>query len=683
MLFYVCTLLTGIISYFISAIFNRGIYFFPVFFAVLVLNIEVLSLLKGISGINILILTVIETFTVSIIWFLKNKPVLKINVTSFLIRLKNIFKKDGILILPCLCFLFFIIISFILACFSPVTEPDAQSYHALRVLFWLKDGFISHFETTDIRNLCMPFNSECFYTWVLALAKKDTCFGLLQFFSYILLIFSSYKTMEILKIPFVKRIWAILVFSSLPAVITQISSTQTDLTTASLISLSIYLVLQYKKTPFINLLFFASLSSALSFGVKTTAFMISIPVFIWFILLLKKDFLKFFFFLVVNFLIFSSYSYILNFIDFGNFFANNAFITYNKFFGGIKAFIANYIKYIIQFIDFTGFKFGDTASGYILAARDSLLNFLNIPQDLGDLNPLTKVNIYMTEQYCAFGILGFLVFLPASFIALFDKKLKPFAFIFHSSFLILCASMMYTTFGIRYMTGFVAVALPVFSLTYFKKTNFLKALIIIFCIYYMNYAALFINQRPFIYLMKAYIKTPDLSQMQNKMRDMKYNFYGFFGPSQAGALKSAVEPFCANDNKIAIFASGAMTLYPVKYLEIDHNCRIDTLNLLHIEKYDLSEYKAVITLRSNPQAVSVLNRNDIENPVIKSNKVKCSYLVPNRNRHLGIKGAVEAHCIINPYYLQDLGFKKANNFGFWEYADSETAVKKEIRVWAK
>ncbi len=381
MLLLACTLLTGLVSYFVSALFGRFIYFFPIFLSLIIFNLEVLSLIKGIKGVNILILTFIEFIISLFIWIKKDKPYLKLNLKPFFIKLKKTLIEDKTFILLFISYSVFIISAFLLSCLSPVSEADAQGYHALRALFFANDNFIHHFETSDVRNLCMPINSELFYTWILALSKKDIGFGLLQFFSYFLLIISSYKVMEHYNIDFNKRLWSILIFSSFPIVIIQTSSTQTDLCTGALLVTALYLILEYKKENKLHLLYFSSLSIALTFGIKTTSFIASIPLLIWFIFLIKKDFIKFFSFLIFNFLIFSSYNYFLNFINYGNFLGAKSALLGHGFWGGIGAVIANFIRYIFQFFDFSGFTLGYYLNDYLLKAQACAIEFFGIPKN--------------------------------------------------------------------------------------------------------------------------------------------------------------------------------------------------------------------------------------------------------------------------------------------------------------
>ena len=600
-------------------------------------------------------------------------------------KIKKVFNDDGLLILPFLGWLFFIIVAFLLALLLPPTEPDAQSYHCLRALFWLKDGFISHFEATDTRILCMPFNSEIFYLWILALSKNDIGFGLLQFFSYFLLIFSSFKIMEFFEIDIKKIVWSIIIFTSFPAIIIQIPSTQTDLIIAALFSYSIFLVLNYTKEKNCFLLYFASLSSALTFGVKTTAFFIAPVVFLWFIFLLKKDFIKFFSFFILNFLIFSSYSYILNYIDFGSFLSNNAFKMYNRFFGGIKAYIANIINYFIQFIDFSGLNLGKYVNSYILSFKNFLFNLFSIPDSIVEIDPIVRVNYGMDEQRGAFGILGFLLFLPCLFIALFNKKYRIFSLLFFIPFLILMGAMLYTVFGIRYIVAFVGLSFPVLCISYFKGKNLIKIIIILYAFFYLSYSSLFSSGRPFIYVAYNFIKMPSISNMQTKMRGLEYKFFGPALFSQTTAYKNAVLPYCKNGNKIGLFASYAQVYYNAKYLELENDCRIDVLNILHLNDYNLKEYEALVLLGDNSQQLDVINKKDISKPFINSKNAICAFFVSDRASDKDknkIDAAIYAVCSMNKNYLNDLGFNYKSSYDFIDRSYDIVKYRK-LEVYSK
>ena len=680
----------SLISFFLASIFNLSVIFFISFFAFVILNIEILSLFKGISGQNILILTILEFLIVGFIWFKNKKIPSTSNFKGFLIELKNSLLADKSLLVLFLFWVFCITISFILALLSPVNEPDAQGYHALRSLFWAKDGFISHFEIADIRCHSMPINSELFYVWILSLSKNDLGFGLLQFFSYFLLIISSFKIMEFYEIDFNKRIWSILIFSSFAGVISQISSTQTDLLVGSLLTTSFYLILEFKKQNKLNFLYFASLSMAISFGVKSTGIIASIPLLIWYIFLLRKEFIKYFLFLILNFSIFSSYNYILNLINYSSPLGSKSALLGHGFWGGFGAIVANFIRYIFQFFDFSGFTIGFYINKFLLSAQAAAIEFFNIPRDLGENVGLNFTNISMTEQVLGFGILGFLVFLPSSIVGFFNKKLRIFSIIFWAMILTLSFSIAYMIYSIRFIVTFVAFSIPLISLTYFKKMNLYKFFIILFAIFYLGYASLFLSQRPMYHLKKEFQKTPDIKLIQNKMRDLNYKFYPSF--NEAYTMKSAVEPICKDNSKIAIFASNGYMLYSTKFLEFNYSCKIDTLNILHIRNYDLSNYDYIITQKNLPQHIEVINANDIKNPLTPSNKAICYYEgfdYKRRPRLLNfneLDKALSASCKINNEFLADIGFKISGEIEakLPKYLlDRENETVKDFLIWSK
>ena len=93
----------SLISFFLASIFNLSVIFFISFFAFIILNIEILSLFKGISGQNILILTFLEFLIVGFIWFKNKKIPSTSNFKGFLIELKNSLLADKSLLFLNVC----------------------------------------------------------------------------------------------------------------------------------------------------------------------------------------------------------------------------------------------------------------------------------------------------------------------------------------------------------------------------------------------------------------------------------------------------------------------------------------------------------------------------------------------------------------------------------------------------
>ena len=219
-------------SYFLVSTLGSFLYFFAAALGLIILNIEILSLLKMISPVGIISLNFLTFFFMLLLWLKKKRVLLKINFQNILINTKKLlhcFKLDKTLAILCCGVLFLIFISFVLSAFLPINDPDALTYHSYRSLVWADKGYIFHFDTKDVRNLVMPVNSEIIYSWIFSLTGKDIGFGLLEFLSYIFGIYGIWVFLGRLRFCFRKRLWAICIFSSFAGVISQISSTQTDL----------------------------------------------------------------------------------------------------------------------------------------------------------------------------------------------------------------------------------------------------------------------------------------------------------------------------------------------------------------------------------------------------------------------------------------------------------------------
>ncbi len=217
-------LLTFLTSGLLSAAAGSFLYFFTIFIALIILNIEILSIFRSISPFGIILLNIIFFAAALAVWLKRNrlnvlKEQYKEKTKAFFKRIFNSFKLDKGLIVLGIGVLFLIAVSFIMCAILPVNEPDALEYHAYRALVWAQKGFIHHFDTTDIRSHVMPINSELIYTWIFSLTKKDFGLGFIEFFSYFAGIAAFWTFFEKFKFSYRKRLWAIFIFSSFAGVI--------------------------------------------------------------------------------------------------------------------------------------------------------------------------------------------------------------------------------------------------------------------------------------------------------------------------------------------------------------------------------------------------------------------------------------------------------------------------------
>ena len=93
----------------------------------------------------------------------------------------------------------------------PIVNADAWSYHLNRCVFWIMHGNLNHFTISDIRNLCLPINSEILYTWLLLFVRTDFCIGIFSLCGYILAITSLIEIFEHLGFCMRRKLWIIFI----------------------------------------------------------------------------------------------------------------------------------------------------------------------------------------------------------------------------------------------------------------------------------------------------------------------------------------------------------------------------------------------------------------------------------------------------------------------------------------
>lgn len=694
LLFIISFLMVFVSSYFIVSVitprksFLGFTYLFLVAFAQVVLTFEVLSLFSAIKVIPVLVMN--SSFLIgSIFWWKKSeKDFWSYDIGEFLRKIKNSFKLDKALIWLFVGFCILIISAIFLNFVMPITNGDAQEYHVMRSLFWVLQGNLKHFDTAEIRALCLPINSEIIYSWILLFLKKDVFLGFVSFFGYILTIMSVFNILGLMGYSTRKKMWVIFILSSFSSVLVQASSTETDIIIAGLIGASIFLFWYALKNNKMMPLFMASLAYALAIGTKTTA-LIAIPsvaIFMMFLANRFKNFKMLFYFVgfgFLNFFIFSSYNYILNFIDFHNFISPQSFTEISKNYFGIQSMFINFIRYIFMFFDFTGFKWGFYLTPNLDNLQNSLLMFLNLDVMSNGLNSLpSRVGYSSTilEPIMGAGVLGFLVFLPCWLFSLISPVFKfkskktiaifMFGVVLIINLLIMGYLLVYMTFSIRFMMAFIAISSPILVYSYVAKNNPFKFVIVLFAIFYLALVSTHLWARPFFRVIQIWKDSESLTYMRNLAICENYD-----------AIPKPMNPICQLNQDIRKFAVGTKILalvdssddiYLLKALEFE-GYKIDFRTLENIKNIDFNQYNLMI-IKNMGQISTVIKNYGIPNVIPKT--ISCSYL--NNSKQEGFIASGETYpfqvtCKISNQFLQEHNFEFIENAGIikplWEEAD--------------
>lgn len=642
-LFFISFLLVFISSYLLTSIISPKksilgvIYLFIIAFAQIVLTFEILSLFTAINQFWVLALNVLSLGISIAAWNKNARPLWSLEVNDFRIKVNNAFKLDKSLVWLYVGFLTFIIVALLLNLTMPITNADALAYHAARSLFWVLQGSLNHFEIADIRNLCLPINSEILYAWVILFIRTDLLLGFFAFVGYLLSIISVYNILGLMGYCVRKRLWVIFILSSFASVIVQITGTETDIIIAGLATSCIFLfwyaLKHNKKAP----IFMAALAYALALGTKTTS-IIAIPGVGLILLALCYRYKKikplraFLGFGLLNFLIFSSYNYILNLIHFHSLSGPASFMVVSKNYFGFKGMISNFIKYIFMFVDFTGLKWGDYISPQMISIRNGVLNFLHLGYIPDGLYTIPyEVNRLLLEPIMGAGVLGLIVFLPCTIWALikpiFKRKSQKtlliglFALAFVVNILSMSYLLAYMSFSVRFLMSFMVISAPILVYSYWPKKNPFKFIIIFFALFYFLCVSTHLWPRPFIKIARIFVhEHHSLSYLQNVCRCKDFNVKSDYTNGTC-ILVDKIEEKIPNSKRIIAFLTTTDSIYNLKALEFK-GYKIDFAILEDANTIDFSKYDYVITPNNSQKSSYVKYYEQRKNEYkIQGNKI--------------------------------------------------------------
>jgi hypothetical protein len=568
-------------SYFISSLLKTKkteiavIYWFIIISAQVIVSFELLSLFKAINQINFLILNTLVLTGFGLIWLKRKKSfALTLNFKNFLQKIIFALKKDNILGVMSIFFIFSVICSFFLAVYAPVNLWDTMIYHATRAAMWIQNGSIGHFETSSIRQVMFPPNSEILLMWNMLFIKKDFLMGLTQFSCFAGIIYVLYAFMTWLKFSTQRILWAIFIFAAIPGVIVQSSSTQNDLVLGFFLLTSIYLCF-YGLIEEDNIsLAISAVSLAISIGVKSSVFLFIPGMVIAFIILSVKKYKKRFYlplfkylmYFTPAFIVFGAYIYVINYLDYKNFLGLPSYIhehTYaNK---DIKSFLANFIRYHYALIDFTGFEPGAVLNFSALLLRTAFFAVFSLKDSDGLTNSDNiLLNTRIHDNLAGLGPFGLLIFLPIIYLGafkyIFSKSKKTYILglcgMISLMFIFTISTIMgYEIFNNRYLITSLVITAPALAFTYIPSNtvNLLKLAIFGISVYFFVKTPLFIELRPLLPFYGTNLIT-------NSREEVRYNT----GSKNSAVFREPVEYLektAQNNSKIGLILSEDLWYY--------------------------------------------------------------------------------------------------------------------------
>jgi hypothetical protein len=444
-----------------------------------VIRLVTIKAFIGISLISYIIceiLSLINIFSFNFVlfsWFLINGLIIFLNKEKIKLNVFNVFSQK--VIIPkkeknILLFIFFIIVLplFLLAIFIPPNNWDSMAYHLPRVEHWIQNKNIYPYPTNIVRQVLTSPLSEYIIANFQILANIDAFSNLVQFASFIFILFSSTLIFSILKIGMKGQLFLLLALLSLPMILFQATTTQTDLL-ASFFFISFILfallIIQTENNFTTNFIF---LALSLILGILTkyhiAIFAVPIVIYLLFVLLKKKSNANIIFAVIISCLtiaiilvpLFARNIYFFRSITGKDLFDENATIVNSTI--NIQNMLSNNFKHIVDFISIPVIGYNNL----LFSVNHSLHNLIGVSENMPGNNwagePFT-VNNYLNEDTAGSIIHALLIIL--SFVVVFKSM--------HKTKLILLFTYCFIAFSLygllfRYSPFDIRLLLPVLIL---------------------------------------------------------------------------------------------------------------------------------------------------------------------------------------------------------------------------
>lgn len=667
-------------------IINNLIYCVLAAFAEVVLTFEILSLFSCISVRNVLFINFVLFFINLLIWIIRGRPVVKINYGDIFRKVMSVLKKDRILQVLSAGFLLMIVISGFLVIILPASDASSVTYHVARSLFWIEHGNLNHFNIADARALAFPVNSEILYAWIMLFIKKDSFLSGFSLLSFGLYAVSLYGIMSEITVSLRRKLWVLLIVSSFTAVITYLSSTETNIIVAALCMSGLYLLIQYLKYSGKTLVFMSALAFALSIGVKTSALFIFPAVILWGLFIglcnkfehLNKKFFVWGIYFFINFLIFSSYNYILNFINYGDFVSIPSLMVSHKNLFGIKGFIFNFLNYCLMMFKFSELDGLYNFSDFCFDLLRNLLKVFNQPYLVGHYTNDGTFR-YIGADRSGLGLNGVLVFLPCLFYAfggLFSAKnsrkflISSFSVLFFISFLIMTYSVVYMSFNIRFIVTFALISAPVMFYSYNKHITFYKILVCAVAVFSFIYISTHITNKNVFNLINYFRHGYSVSKIRETARCSSVS--GFSNDEHVNTyckLRDYIGTFDKN-NRILYFPQEQDGILTLKLLQFSGS-HIDVDLIENLANIDLNKYNIVILLDNRQFSTVFHNLNKITDGIYRGEGFSCVYNQINGNMFFNTASSIPylSICTVTDNFWQKRNFRLLDVLVFSEKFD--------------
>lgn len=445
----------GILSLFkFTYLLEQIIFFLIISSANIILATFILSFLGSINQTGFLIVQTIFLFIVFLIAHLAKKRFLPLFARVDLNEFKDLKRHPHILTIGSGIFMFFIV-SIFLILLVPPNNWDSMAYHLSRIGFWLQHSSMDFYETYDLRQNYLSPNAEILIMWPILFIKSDIFAGFVQWIGYLGTILLIYGIARELGANIFQGIFASLVWASIPEVMLEATSTQSDIIVTFFLIASIFFMLRGANEMGWKGFVASGISLGLAVGTKGTAILALPGIFIGALFLfyrIKNNFIRnltiWGISACLGIIIFGSYIYIENYLHYGYPFSTKA---------GKADLTAPSVANMFYNLHHIGYRFLDNSG----------IPFINIPG-------FSQIR-YFHEDYAGYGLVWLFLGVPAIFYALYkgffkNDSLKAWIFIIAMGYLLSFSfALTINPHIFRLLIFFTAIICPLVAFFYPKE----------------------------------------------------------------------------------------------------------------------------------------------------------------------------------------------------------------------
>ena len=232
------------------------------------------------------------------------------------------------------------------------------------------------------------------------------------------------------------------------------------------------------------------------------------------------------------------------------------------------------------------------------------------------------------------------------------------------------------SFSVRFLTFLIVISAPLLAVSYIKKTNIIKLLILFFVMSYFTIISVNLIGRNFSDIWKTIKRTRTLAEAREQIRCAMFD--GFYGSNSYCYLRDAFITQLPPGTKIAIFPDYVDKTYIVDLLN-SQGYKIDTLLAENAPNYVYDSYDYIITTKKDyiTSSLQLRKTKDIKTDYtidsdgvihIKDDYFYClydtyknDYFVSEMRNKTVVKNSM---CHISDAFFEDRGFELYRGYDF-------------------